>query len=110
MIKRSRTPLQVAIDIARKGTDEAGGLAGCVDLTKLERLLDIPGQDLTGFVPALIERVREAETALKFRQAAIKIDMVVLGDLKRLVEDPTWSRKLPRETIRSLIAAAEAVS
>jgi hypothetical protein len=49
-------------DFQSEGADEAGGLAGRVDLEKLERLLDVPAQDLTGFVPALIERVREAET------------------------------------------------
>lgn len=42
------------------------GLAGHVDLDKLERLLAVPGQDLTGFVPALIERLREVEEALRY--------------------------------------------
>ncbi len=63
------------VDFESEAADknEVGGLAGRVDLAKLERLLDTPGQDLTGFVPALIERVRDAEAALEFAQVANRL-------------------------------------
>jgi hypothetical protein len=32
-----------------------------IDLDKLEAMLAVPGQDMNGFIPALIQRVRQEE-------------------------------------------------